>query len=372
MRRRHKGASVDRVLIMKFSGIGSLACAYPALLTLKKNYPDASLAFWGTRHTASIAKEFGIFSKIVILDDRTLLRSAVSLIRDLPEIWSFRPTWAFDLEIYSKLSSLFCLWTVALNRVGFISDTTRFRKYLHTHLIYFNRFRYVGDLYHQIFLDTLPMKAIPSSDLAIELGINTRPRKLDKIVININSGELSPMRKWPRESFHSLILKLLEFYQFEIVLTGSSQDYGHVEGMTGMLPAWAKSKVRNACGEYDLRGFMGILRGCRLMITVDSGPMHLAVLMGTPIVALFGPTHPCHFLPSCRKDTVAIYHNFICSPCVHVIDDECLPCAGTAPCMSSISVEEVLAEASALLENSEKEKIIERPVYGSAKTYSRE
>ena len=123
---------------------------------LKSAFPTHEYSSWGTGQTVAIAKELDLFDDFLVLNDRSVYGAAVSLIQNMSKILLFRPRWTFDLEIYSKLSSVLSLWTMSMNRVGFVSDTTKFRKYLQTHLIFFNRFRYVGDLYSSMFHECMP------------------------------------------------------------------------------------------------------------------------------------------------------------------------------------------------------------------------
>jgi len=352
LRREHSGVPVERAVVMKFSGMGSLACAYPAVAALREAHPGARILFWGTCQTSCLAAELGVFSEIIELDDRTLLSSGYSLVKNLLRIWAFRPQWAFDLETYSKLSSVLCLLTLATNRVGFISETTGFRKYLHTHLVFFNRFQYAGDLYAGMvsdspgILDGPPAAAPPPRGVP---GITADGSVGEMIMININTGELSALRLWPEEKFRSLIERLLDAYPNTIGLIGSEDERERVEALINRLGN-GKGRVVNLAGRLSLRELMEHLGGCALFITNDSGPMHLAVLMGAPLVALFGPTHPVHFLPRGRG-VEFIYKDYICSPCVHVLDEDWLPCGGSAPCMDSINVDDVCAVVSRALRN---------------------
>jgi ADP-heptose:LPS heptosyltransferase len=55
---------------------------------------------------------------------------------------------------------------------------------------------------------------------------------------------------------------------------------------------WPTGRVRNRAGETDLPGFAAALRACRMLVTNDTGGMHLANALGVPVLALFGPTNP--------------------------------------------------------------------------------
>ncbi|MDP2688749.1 MAG: glycosyltransferase family 9 protein, partial [Deltaproteobacteria bacterium] len=211
-------------------------------------------------------------------------------------------------------------------------------------------------------------------DYAAELGIEARDdgKARSRVVVNINTGELFPLRRWPLEKFARLMERMLDESGFEILLTGSGGEHELVEELRKRISHPGSGRVKNMAGALTLKDTMRLLRDCRLFITNDSGPMHLAVLMGTPVVALFGPTHPAHFLPPERENIAVLYHDYICSPCVHVIDPEYLPCKGDAPCMSSIDVAEVYEAAKRLLEAPGAAEPKRSEVMASMKAYDRE
>jgi ADP-heptose:LPS heptosyltransferase len=375
LRRSHKDVPFERLLIMKFKGMGSLACAYPAILCVKKRHPHAEIVFWGSKQTVALAKELNVFSSFIELQDESYLGALTSLIRNLISIWKYRPQWTFDLEVYSNLSSVLSLFTLSTNRVGFIKGSTRFRKHLYTHLHYFNTMQYLGDLYRSMLLEYGGREQEKGTetnlDFAEEMGIqahgeeNARP-----IIMNINSGELASERRWPIEKFRELIERMLDDYPYDIVLTGTTEEKGLIDALVGQLREPAGKRVRNAGGLLSLRDLLTLFKNCRLVITNDSGPLHLAVLMGTPIIALFGPTHPGHILPAGEKSIVPLYHNYLCSPCIHVMD--ALPCDGTAPCMQSIEVDEVYSAVRKVLDNPQRANDATCRMISGSKVYERE
>jgi len=209
-----------------------------------------------------------------------------------------------------------------------------------------------------------------SLDYSEEMGINTHGEEnVKSIIININSGELSSQRRWPLEKFRALIEKIFDNYPYEIVLTGTMEEAGLIDELVRQLREPARKRIRNAGGLLSLRGLLTLLKNGRLVITNDSGPLHLAALMGTPIIALFGPTHPDHILPTRANSIIPIYHNNICSPCIHVID--ALPCDGTAPCMRSIEVHEVYSAVKNILDNPHRPDDAKYQIITSSKVYER-
>ena len=374
LRRNHKDIPFERLLIMKFKGMGSLACAYPAILCVKKSHPNAEIIFWGSKQTIALARELNVFSSFIELQDASYIGTFISLTRNLTSIWGYRPQWTFDLEVYSNLASVLGLFTLSINRVGLIEGSTRFRKHLYTHLHYFNTMHYLGDLYTSMFIEyggPAQRKGTGMSlDYSEEMGINTHGEEnVKSIIININSGELSSQRRWPLEKFRALIEKIFDNYPYEIVLTGTMEETELLNELVRQLREPNRKRIRNAGGLLSLRDLMSLFKKGSLVITNDSGPLHLAVLMGSSIIALFGPTHPRHILPTGKNNIIPVYHNYICSPCIHIIDS--LPCDGTAPCMQSIEVDEVYSAIMNIFDNPHSANDTKHQIISSSKIYER-
>ncbi len=102
------------------------------------------------------------------------------------------------------------------------------------------------------------------------------------------------------------------------------------EELSGML----EGRCENLVGKTDLQGLMTELRGCRLLLTNDTGTMHLAALLGTPVIAIFGSTEPAWTGPLGKGHTV-IREHVECSPCF------LRECAMDFRCMKAVTPEYV-------------------------------
>jgi ADP-heptose:LPS heptosyltransferase len=131
-----------------------------------------------------------------------------------------------------------------------------------------------------------------------------------------------------------------------IVLTGGDGDRALVDevkrGLVGV-------PVVDAAGGLDVPTLAGVLARLDLFVTSDTGPMHLAAAVGTPVVALFGPAQPARYGPRASVERI-VRVDLPCSPCGRVR----LPperCRGHVPdCMDGITVAAVLHAANALLD----------------------
>jgi ADP-heptose:LPS heptosyltransferase len=120
------------------------------------------------------------------------------------------------------------------------------------------------------------------------------------------------------------------------VLTGSAAERAQIDKI-------AQGR-NNLAGQTDLFQLAELYRRCCVVISNDSGPMHLAAAVGTPVVAIFGPTDPALTGPY-GKQHVALRADIPCSPC---FKDSCANRVHME-CMKLITVEQVLEAAKAFL-----------------------
>ena len=115
-----------------------------------------------------------------------------------------------------------------------------------------------------------------------------------------------------------------------IIFTGGKDDHQSIEGILFLM----EHRALNSSGKTSLKELSFLLSLSDLMITTDSGPMHIASAMGTPTVALFGPTAPWRTGPY-SNNAIVLRNSISCSPC---FKRKC----NSKSCMDRISVEEVL------------------------------
>ena len=128
------------------------------------------------------------------------------------------------------------------------------------------------------------------------------------------------------------------------MLTGAESDRAVIDHV---LQTMAPVPARVVCGA-DLVTLAAVLASLDLLVTGDTGPMHLAAAMGTPVVALFGPSNPVRYGPQAPRQRV-IRIDLPCSPCGQVRLPP-LRCRGHVPdCLDGITAGTVAAAAAELL-----------------------
>jgi heptosyltransferase-2 len=145
-------------------------------------------------------------------------------------------------------------------------------------------------------------------------------------------------KRWIPERFAAVADRLAEEFGLRVVLTG-----GPGEAEIGRdIAAAMKNAPLNLIGSTSVRQMMAVLSLCRLMVTNDSGPMHVAAAFGIPIVAVFGPTD--HTTTSPLAGTCRIVRREAdCAPCL------LRQCPTDHRCMEAVTVDDVLTAARSLL-----------------------
>lgn len=144
---------------------------------------------------------------------------------------------------------------------------------------------------------------------------------------------------WSDEKFIELARKVVDKTGLKAVLAGGREDR---EGLEAIKNKIGKNAV-NLAGSTDLKTLAEILRASSFVVTVDSGPMHIAAAAGAKVVALFGPTAPWRTGPY-GEGHVIVRKGLKCSPCFRKTCSD-------LKCMDEITVEEVLEAVEGFIPN---------------------
>jgi ADP-heptose:LPS heptosyltransferase len=343
----HDALPVRVVVVAKFQGIGSLIMAKPALRLLRLAHPSARVVFWGTPSTAALAAECPEFDEILVLSDRSLLAAVVSVSSNLRRLWSERADWFFDLEPYSYFSAVLATLSCARNRAGFVFNVVPIRRYAYSHLVFLNRYRYLGEAYARLLGLAVPGG---TEEQARDFGpwkFRLEPAPAvpkPYVAVNIHAGDLALERRWPKESFEALIDALLASDPaLRVVLIGH-----------GAFEAAESARIRRRERLIDLSGRLTLAETFRtlahaaLVVSGDSAPLHMAVsLDDVPVLGLYGPTRPLTYFCPWRKNALALSVDIYCSPCVHHWNPP--PCLGDNQCMKRLSARDVARACGTLL-----------------------
>ncbi|MBI3654368.1 MAG: lipopolysaccharide heptosyltransferase II [Acidobacteria bacterium] len=161
-------------------------------------------------------------------------------------------------------------------------------------------------------------------------------------VIGVQPGTSPTMRwkQWPLERYRQLLERLtLEQPEAQIILFGAPNEAAMIEE----LAAGVRGNLAIAAGKTTIKQVAALIEQCDLLVCNDSGLMHVAVAVDTPVVAIYGPTDLRRTAPLGSQHTV-IRHPLPCSPCFKLEGDAQVHLCPHHDCLMTISAEEVLQQ----------------------------
>ena len=345
--------------VLKFSGWGTLLGLAPLFYGLRQWLPHTRIVLATLRPNAMVAERLPGVDGVLFLDGlppggaiplRPLASLAVDLRREHPALF-------LDLQLhtYRKTALFLALASGAAHRVGFVRGEDPLRMRGLTHPLYFNRSRPSRLAYEQaalLFGDLARIDAdealapllasCPLDRAELPPLILTRTPRI--CVMNPNASGRSLERRWPRENFARAAEALLRGHPtLRIVLTGSAHEREENERMLRHLSLDLQRRLLNLAGTLSFGGLVSLLSRADVFLTNDSGPLHLALHLGTPTVGLFGPTRPDPAGdPLAFPNFSALYESHYCSPCLYQAPRP--PCGGDNLCLTSLPVDRVVRE----------------------------
>ena len=361
--------SFKRIAISKYKGMGSIIQATPLLQTLREKYPNAQITFVSTKANRDVLEKIDCIDQTILLDDTGFFKLLLSFPGFITRLFFNRFDLFLDLEIYSSTSSLITTLSAAKNRVGFYLRDNQYRLGVYTHMLFLNTQTAISLAYLQLarllnqedlIYDLYPLKAEEGTFLQL---VKSYPflTPAGYIVINPNASDLRIERRWPLEKYIELITTLNHKYpDYHIVIIGNKAESKYVENIAKLFKR--NSNVSSLAGKTSFNELISIINNARFMITNDTGPLHIAYAVDTPVIGLFGPCSPIQYGMSNRS--ISIYNKMYCSPCVHEFERP--PCNGNNQCLISIKQQQVLDSIKALL-NEDFQHVDDAMIYNSNK-----
>ncbi|MFZ2959383.1 MAG: glycosyltransferase family 9 protein [Candidatus Ozemobacteraceae bacterium] len=337
------------ILLVRIDGLGDLIMSSPIIGELKKRFPDSKI----TLLTANWSK--GVLPFLPGIDE-TLFFDAPWIVPGIENGWkNFVRTIKdlrrrkFDIAIDLRgdfRNNILLSLTGSPLRIGFDITGCEFflngivscgqnHHYLHLakRIIHFLDPKSEGTFESSFFPRlNLPSDTVQKARTFLSsLGIPIKNQ--EKPLIIIHPGARWKGRQWETEKYAKLADRIVRQLGGNILLTGTADE---LEICTEVQKRMAESSIFLA-GKTPFDLFLGILHVADLFVGVDSGPMHLANALGTPLVALFGPALVETVGPTRQPYEVVTWQkDFSCSPCPQIT----CPKTGIS-CMNAISIKDV-------------------------------
>jgi heptosyltransferase-2 len=304
---------VSGALVVQTSFLGDVILTTPLIAELAKRGPvDVLVTPLGA---TALANNPGIRT-IIPYDKRGTYGSAQGLWQTIKEIRGRRPYDAAYLAQGSFRSGLLAMMTGAKERIGFASSTGR--------LLYTQQKPYRPERHHAERLWSLAMSDCADPPTRDQIRPRLYPSDedrgtIDSLLRRIGSSAepfvaLAPGSAWgtKRWPYYVQLAKRLAD-EFRIAVVGSKADSAIARAIIELLPP---DNVINGVGDLSLLASAELIGRAQAIVTNDSAPQHLASAMGTPTLAIFGPTVPeFGFGPLAERSVVAGLDDLSCRPC---------------------------------------------------------
>lgn len=361
------------VLFMELSEMGSAVIAHPAIAKAKSAL-GAEIFFLIFERNAESARLLDTVpaENIVTIRDTGFFPLAIDSLRFLLWARKAKIDTVVDLELFSRYSALLTGLSGAKRRVGFYRFHCEglYRGEMMTHRVNYNGHIHIAKdfvcmvnallaekpevPYSKTYVSDeeirVPIRPVSESEREETRGLirqvypEYRPERHRVVLINPNSSEMLPQRRWPRENFSTLAsLVVREFDDALVLITGSK---GERDEALRMQEGIGHERVRSFAGMHKLQGLIPLYNISSVLVTNDSGPGHFSAITPIRSIVLFGPETPK--LYGSLGNTEAITANLSCSPCVSAANQKNSACDDPV-CMRMITPERVMESVRGVL-----------------------
>jgi ADP-heptose:LPS heptosyltransferase len=334
----------SNILLVAITRMGDMLQATPMIVGMKRQYPEAKITVAIEKNFAAICDGIPGIDEVIPLDLAYICQCLHREREGIVEAYSYLSKMIEDLRdkkfdfVYNMSSSAYTALLLKMidakeNR-GWISDDEGFRLISNPWAMLFAAFVYHSNRDYNsinlvdIFRCSADVYEHPETlvyevpDSAKNFGINfikesgitgTGP------IIGIQAGASQEKRQWAPRRFAELCRRLVEECDARIVFTGSKSEQRIIDQI---FSHYSHSNMLSAAGKTSINELASLLTECKLLITGDTGTMHLAVAVGTPVVALFLASALCFETGPYRAGCVVLQPQIVCNPC-----NPNLPCA---------------------------------------------
>ena len=349
------------ILIVKLSAIGDVIHTLPALTAIRRRHPKAHITWLVEEAAAALVVGHRALDRVIVSRRKRWIAQIKTGARRraLGEMWAFwcqlRDTrYDIIIDFQSLLKSAMLVWLVRGQRkIGFDKGMQHQE---HSYLFLNERVPPVDMEVHALTRGLMLLEAIgirtrevvydvpvsTDDQLWVTSQLHSRGVTGSRRFAAINPVALWETKLWRNDRFARLADRLIREDAVDIVFTGGPADREAVATIMGMM----REPAVNMAGQTSLNQLAALYQLAAVLITTDTGPMHLAAAVGTPVVALFGPTAPW------RTGPFGAGHRIVrtapaCSPC---FKRECD--VHRCRCMTDIRVAHVLEATREILDDS--------------------
>ncbi|RLB13872.1 MAG: lipopolysaccharide heptosyltransferase II [Deltaproteobacteria bacterium] len=336
------------ILVVRLSSLGDVLLTTPVLRALRQKWPGARISFLTKEEFAPLLHNNPHLDEVITTSGGGTFEQSRDLVRKL----RYRK-WDLLVDLHRSLRSFL------FRRLVPAARTVVYSKYRlkRTLLIYTRLDLYPASvpLVPERYVKPLEPFGVKLDEGPCELFLDESDREpaLKKIsarwpssppLLAVAPGSAWPIKRWPVESFAESARELALRFGFKVILLGSKKD---AEICARLAQILGQKLCLDLAGKLPIRGSAAAVAEARLLLTNDTGLMHIATAVGTPVVAVFGPTTRHFGYFPYRAESRVVETRLYCRPCTHNGRVRCP--LGHFRCMKDIKAERVVEAAVELL-----------------------
>ena len=373
--RRHKPArdkGSAKMLFIELSEMGSAILAYPAMKYLLRRHPGADLYFLifeQNRFSVDILNVIPA-ERILTIDIRSPFHFLLSTVKAVVAMRRARLDMVFDLELFSRFSSLLSGLAGARMRVGYgkYHEEGLYRGSFITHRVLYNPHQHMARNFMALVKSIerkgeypLLKEVIVEQDLenpcyrSAEADLKRLKARLAAInpvvneaqhlvLLNPSAGELLPVRAWPVENYAALSQRIINQFNAVVIVIGLKEASRQA---LQILDHVGSEQCIDFTNKTSFKDLLNLLNLSDVLVTADGGPAHFAGLTAIKNIVLFGPETPVLYAPL-GQNTTCLFAGLACSPCLSAYNHRKTGCTDPK-CLETITVDEVFEIISAFL-----------------------
>jgi ADP-heptose:LPS heptosyltransferase len=365
-----------KVLFIELSEMGSTVLAYPAMKDVVKRYPGVDLFFLIFEQNRFSVDMLGFIPKerVLTINLRSPLHFVASTIKTLTAMRKAKLDVVFDLELFSRFSSLLSGLAGARTRVGYgrYHEEGLYRGSFMTHRVFYNPHIHISKNFMALVKSIehkgeYPLLKAVIQDEEMEkpryqsnesdlqdlkgrlAGVNPVINEADFLVLlSPNAGDLLPIRAWSLQNYVALTERILRRFNAVVIvigLEGASRDAAEILGHVG------PERCIDFTNQTSFKDLLDLLNLADVLVTADGGPAHFAAQTPIKSIVLFGPETPVLYAPLGRN-TTSLSADLACSPCLSAYNHRKTSCTDPK-CMEAITVNEVFDAVTEALSDAE-------------------
>lgn len=341
---------IRKILVVNLGGIGDVLLSTPALRALKSHFRQASLYLLVVGRVTPLVKTFPYVDNVFIFELGNPLLYGLGNLKNILVLRKEKIDLAINMRTLVSNSSAAKIKFL----LKFINPKIKAGRNTAGRGEFFDIAipeEEIGEKFEMEYdiemAEALGAKVIgraidfeiePSSTQKVNTLIVKSGDSDNEILIGIHPGG-KPAHRWPEENFSEVMIRLNRQINCSFVMTGSKDEYALVERII------RKSKVKalNLAGKLNIAELGEVLKRCNLYISNDTAAMHIAAIVRTPLVALFGPGYVSRYNPQkIFEQVIVLYQKADCSPCNKFA-------CKALKCLKAINPQQVLEASLSLL-----------------------